>query len=188
MLVSFSSFKRGGKDTAANYLVNNFGFIKVSFANPLKEHIYILNPLVECEQHDLNPDYSYNCRLQDIIDRVGWDSAKELYPEVRRLLQIYGTQIGRDKFGENIWIDLAFRKIQSLENAVISDSRFPNEIEAVKDFGGYLIKIKRSGLISTDTHASEQDLPDSLFDFIVENNGTILELEQKIKTIYESLS
>jgi len=171
-IIGISGLKQSGKDTAAQYLVKNFGFTRVAFADPIKDQMYILNPWVKTN------DEHTSLRLASVVDAAGWDRAKEEYLEIRRLLQIYGTEVARDSFGADIWVNSAFRQIQSknLKNIVITDVRFQNEIEAIRKYGGKLIKIKSNRTITNDDHVSEQDLPDSKFDSIVINNGTIEDL------------
>lgn len=174
IVFGIAGFKRSGKDTAANYLVDNYGFTKLNFADELKQHVYLLNPVVYKEY-----------RLQELINEYGWDYAKVHFPEIRRLLQVYGTEIVRDNFGENTWIDLLFRKAAKLniEKLVIADVRFPNELESVLERGGTLIKIKSAANKSHDTHASEQDLPNEKFNVIIENNGSLSDFYTKLDII-----
>ncbi len=182
MLLGFHAKKRVGKDTAAKVLVDNFNFKRYAFADPLKQHIYILNPIVVAE------DYPKGClsTIQQIVDYGGWDWAKQEYPEVRRLLQVYGTEVMRNNFGEDVWVNLTFNKIklENPENVAISDLRFPNELKAIKNYGGKLVKIKSNRVSDADNHASEQDLPDELFDYVITNNGTLEEFQNKIKILW----
>jgi hypothetical protein len=91
--------------------------------------------------------------------------------------------------GQDFWIDLAFKKIeeQKLEKVVITDIRFPNETLAIDREMGLLIKIKSNRLQHNDKHASEQDLPDYHFDRIVENNRSLEEYEETIKSVCKEL-
>lgn len=185
IIIGIAGGKRSGKDTAAKFLVDNFEFNQISFAKPLKRHLYILNPWVKSD------DGFTVLRYQSIIDSIGEDRAKEEYKEVRRLQQIYGTEVIRDEFGVDAWVDLAFKKIEEkgLERVVVSDVRFPNELYAIsQESNSFLIKIKSSRVKSGDSHASEQDLPDKAFDFIIENNGTVEEYLEQVRLAYESIS
>src|SRR4051794_16838163 len=83
-LVGLTGYARSGKDTAAQVLINK-GFNRVAFADPMKNMLYALNPIVvECSE----------LRLREIVDRDGWEGAKRL-SEVRELLQRVGTDAGR---------------------------------------------------------------------------------------------
>lgn len=63
-----------------------------------------------------------------------------------------------------------------IPNLIISDVRFDNEAQAIKDKGGFIIEIERD-VDSTDSHASEKRLSDSMIDFVVINDGTLEEFE-----------
>ena len=71
----------------------------------------------------------------------GWDEAKKT-EEVRRLLQIFGTEIGRSLLGENIWVELATRNLESSKNYVFTDVRFPNEADKIKNLGGLIWRVE----------------------------------------------
>ena len=98
-IVSFSGKKQFGKSTASQFLVDNYGFVNLGFADELKNHMLILNPYVDVDGYELE-DGAY--RLDFLIEKYGWDVAKEEFPEIRRLLQVYGTEVVRNNFGENV--------------------------------------------------------------------------------------
>lgn len=172
ILIGIHGKKRSGKNTAADVFQDNFNFKNYAFADALKEQMYALNPDF-CDGYEI---YS----LKDVIDAEGWESAKEKYPEVRRLLQRYGTEVMRKHFGEDVWVNLLIKKLalEKPENVTISDVRFENEVRCIRELGGFLIKIKSNRTNNLDDHASEKDLPDDLFDFVIENNSN-LETYQK---------
>jgi len=178
MIVGIGHIKQVGKSTAAQALCAQLGFHEISFAGPLKELAYKMDPLV---QSGVPTNIGAGRgRLQWVINSLGWDRAKEQMPEVRRLLQNLGVA-ARETFGEDFWIDMAFR-VDRVENVVISDVRFQNEFNAIKDRGGMLIKIIRPGREAAG-HISETELlsvPDDEWDCIIENRGTVLELEAAV--------
>lgn len=181
VIVGLSGKKQSGKDTFAKYLVKYCGFTRVSFAEPVKKCLYILNPWVKAD------DGCTTLRYQVIIDALGEDSAKESYAEVRRLQQVFGTEVVREEFGDNFWIDLAFKRIseQNLKKVVVSDVRFKNELAAIRDIdGSLLIKINRDKCSAVkDKHVSESGLPDACFDYVVDNNTAIEDLDEKAREI-----
>ena len=87
IIIAFSGKKQSGKDTAAKIFTQNYGFTKVSFAEPLKKHLYTLNPWIKSD------DGFTTIRYQAAIDVLGDDVAKETYKEIRRLQQIYGISL-----------------------------------------------------------------------------------------------
>ena len=67
--------------------------------------------------------------------------------ETRKILQITGTEEGRNKYGQDIWINTVdtWMRVYSergIERFVITDIRFPNELEFIKSKGGTTIKIE----------------------------------------------
>jgi hypothetical protein len=131
-----------GKDTVAEYLVQNFYFRRESFAGVLKDVVAsvfgwdrdMLEGLtVESREQRNQVDQWWADRL-DIAD---------LTP--RLMLQRWGTDVCRNAFHNHIWIaSLENRLRHSPDNhIVISDCRFPDEMTAIRNFGGKIIRIQR---------------------------------------------
>ncbi len=173
LAVGISGFATSGKDTIADYLVLKYDFKKISFADPIRESLIQLNPII-------NPN---GLSLKDAIDEIGWTSAKSQYPMIRTLLQKFGTDVGRNIFGDSCWIDLAVKSIGTSKKIVFSDVRFENEIDLVNSFNSYLIKVIRPNVGSINNHISDNGLSDNFFDFVVSNDSTISELHDKIDCI-----
>lgn len=130
----------------------------------------------------------------------------------RLLLQILGTEAGRQIIHPNIWVNAVFANYIKKEydnpgqpdydwsnmddmpkpqypNWVITDVRFPNEVEAIKQRGGIVIRVNRNQMDDSSLkleHASETALDNyEDWDYVIDNNGTIEELIEKVKTIIE---
>jgi len=106
----------------------------------------------------------------------------------RKILQILGTEAGRDLIHPQIWVNCLFADLHENSNWLITDVRFPNEAKAIKDNGGILIRINRkSDKISN--HPSETSLDNySDWDFIVDNIYDLNYLEQQIISIVKNLN
>ncbi|MFE4681579.1 hypothetical protein ACFRNJ_12175 [Streptomyces sp. NPDC056721] len=165
-----------GKDTVAKIL-EKYGYTPVAFADRLREALYVLNPLVE-EGYG-GTEY----RIQYLVDTYGWDSVKRNSPEVRRLLQVLGTEVGREMIGQNVWVDSLFKNLEEDKKYVFTDVRFVNEHQAVDSRLGLLIKIERPGTEPANDHKSEQGLPDLWFDATIVNDGTLKDLNTKVREI-----
>lgn len=187
-IVAFSGYARSGKDEAAKILVEEFGFTRVSFADKLRDFLYALNPRVDIVFSTPQRDDPYYWRkVQDIIDQYGWDGYKEspFGTEIRELLQRLGTEAGRQVLGENVWVDAAFNV--EADKIVVSDCRFPNEAQAVKDRGGVVTRITRYNVGPANQHPSETSLDDWPFDYQIQNNSTLEEYREKVRTWIGSL-
>jgi hypothetical protein len=165
-LIGLMGYAQVGKDTLAAQLVERHGFTRLAFADTLRECLYALNPLVPRRIVGL-PEKTE--RLQDLVDEVGWDKAKQ-QPEVRALLQRLGTDVGREILGTNIWVDTTLAKIQIGHRCVITDVRFPNEMAAISKLGGKLVRIMRYGYGPVNNHPSETALDAYSADITIRNN------------------
>ena len=165
---------RAGKDLAGRHLVERHGYTRVAFADGVRDVALAIDPMIEWPR-----------RLSSIVRRRGWDGAKRI-PEVRRLLQVVGTEAGRNVFGPDVWVDLAMRRAADVDGPVVfTDCRFPNEAEAVARLGGIVVRIERdgAGLDIGAEHASETALDGYRVDHVVQNNGTPAELFEAFDAI-----
>lgn len=168
-LIGLAGYAGAGKDTVAGFLAEA-GYQAVAFADPVYEGVLALDPLV--------PVNGQVWRVSDIVDEFGWDRAKRSYPEVRRLLQRYGTEAGRGVHGENCWVDAAMRRVGQLgDRVVLTDVRFANEADAVLAAGGQVWRVNRHGVGAANEHVSEHALDGwHGFSWHVWNNGSLAEL------------
>lgn len=127
----------------------------------------------------------------------------------RQYLQNVGNE-ARKLFGDTFWIDMVLPptraayegwedQVQAAQAAVlerlypgvdclcITDLRYPNEAERVKALGGVVWEVQRPGLES-DGHASEQPLPGALIDYVIDNVGSIRDLEDSVERALDTLS
>lgn len=175
ILLGLSGYARTGKDTVANILVNEHGFERVSYADALKDTAMRIDPMIEtsfCESRDGHRP------LTEIVTQHGWEKAKDGYPEVRRFLQSLGKAL-RDVVDENVWVNLAFSKINYDYGTryVIPDMRFPNEMGAIRFVGGKTVRIERPGYGPVNGHISETAIDDAKFDYTLSNDGEVTKLE-----------
>ena len=119
-----------------------------------------------------------------------WPGLCQDYLSPREALQTLGSDWGRRSY-ETTWVDLAIRNAKVLEKAhglvVISDVRHANEMWAVLQAGGHLLRLERAGLVGVRTHESEHEMEStyvrSMLDrraTTIENNGTVDELRRKL--------
>lgn len=189
-ILGINGFAGAGKDTLADLLVEHFSFVKIAFADPMREIAAAIDPIIAYVETD-DPNEDEILRYTDVVEMFGYDKAKVLYPEVRQFLQRLGTEAGRTILGKNFWIDLAMKRAEPHRRVVFSDMRFHNEAQAIKDRGGRTICITRPGVTAPNDHASEHDLARWSFNLYVNNNGTpeamIGRLEQFFAHSYTSI-
>lgn len=177
-LVGLIGFARSGKDTVAARLVAEHDFTKYAFADALRVSALRLNPIIEAWEG--TGGATVYARLAEIIEREGWERAKDAYPEVRRVLQHYGTGI-RDFVDSESWVNVVMRNLDRRPDsaAVITDVRFPNEYDAIRRRNGVLVRVIRPGT-GGDSHISEQALAHVPVDYTLDNLGTIDALSSQI--------
>lgn len=179
-LVGLTGKAGSGKNEAANALVAA-GWKQAAFADKMRKAVLALDPYIA-------DDGNHFVRLSSIVSHEGWDEAKRSYPEVRRLLQRFGTEAGRDIHGEDCWVDALFRGFGGFgtisPSLVITDCRFDNEARAIHKRGGYVIEIVRSNLAplssGNSSHASEAGVSDHLIDCRIRNDSSVEELHERV--------
>jgi hypothetical protein len=141
MIVGFVGFIGSGKDTAADYLVNFHGYRRDSFANTLKDAVACVfgwdRTLLEGRTKEAR-------EWREQVDP--WWAERLNMPNLtpRLMLQLWGTEVCRTGFHDDIWIASLENKMRkTTDNIVISDVRFPNEIKAIHNAGGIVVRIKR---------------------------------------------
>ncbi|AYN58505.1 adenylate kinase [Arthrobacter phage Liebe] len=173
--------KRSGKDTFAHALP---GYTRVAFADPLRQAALALDPYVgrPCLPGQLSPQR--DVRLSDVIDALGWERAKDCVPEVRRILQRFGTESIRS-IDPDFWIRAGIQAIEAVEGpVVVTDCRYPNEADTIRALGGKLVRITRPGYTSEgDAHPSESALDGYAEDWLVLNDGTVADLAHNARTV-----
>jgi hypothetical protein len=179
--------------------VNTSKFIKSSssweckaFSDKLKEIVCLI---FGCTKVDLEDENFKNLKVSE-----------EMNFTYRECLQKLGTDVFRNHFHENIWINALFSeykrfiptyvdlrctkssKVFEYPYWLITDVRFLNEVKAIKSKGGKVIKVERISKDS-DTHRSEVELDKfNNFDFIIDNNKSIEELIKQVKNIMLKLN
>ncbi|HET8688764.1 MAG TPA: hypothetical protein VFM18_19275 [Methanosarcina sp.] len=195
MIVGLVGWIGAGKDTVADYLVTQHGFVQDSFAYSLK--LAVSN--VFGWPMEMLEGRTKEARAQrEVVDE--WWAKRLSIPHLtpRWVLQQWGTEVLRGGFHDDIWIASLESRLRNVKkNTVISDCRFPNEIAAIKAQGGKIVWVRRGPLpewydIAVDAnkgnslamadlsqlniHASETSWIGAEFDYIIDNNGTIDEL------------
>jgi|TARA_Y100000310_G_scaffold74556_2_gene70778 hypothetical protein len=207
MIIGLVGLKGCGKDTVADYFISHYdNWIKGSFADSLKDTCACVfgwdRELLEGSTQDSRA-------WRETTDT--WWSEKLNRPNFtpRIALQIVGTDLWRNQFNDDIWL-LSFEKklLNIKENVIITDCRFPNEIDLIKQIGGIIVRVKRGEdpewwntavadnaervnpmhelmmpTVYPEVHSSEHSWPGCNVDYIIYNDGTFEDLENTIKNL-----
>jgi hypothetical protein len=173
MLIALFGPPGAGKDTVAKRLVEQHRFIRVAFADKVRELAYqVVGPID-----------------RSTIDVIGWDTLKRRDVFFRELLERVGDG-ARKVLGDNVWINAVIaeiaRLIDSGKSVVITDLRKENESEFVCDYA-------RLGVKSTMWYVTRPGCEKRPFDewkpewagFTVHNNDTIDVLNQRVDEVLE---
>ena len=202
-IIGICGLAGSGKDTIGDALVNNLpNWEKVSFASHLKD---VTALLFGFDRKMLAGETPEDRAIREQPDKF-WSEkmGKDFTP--RYALQYLGTNLLRNQLHQNIWVDCLERKIlESDKNVVITDVRFPNEINMIRNVGGEIWRVERGVLPQwwetalyyntqpntleipsefNGVHESEwrwvgYDRPNHIF----KNDGTIEDLEKKVLDI-----
>lgn len=171
MIVGFTGFRRSGKDTAAAALMAN-GFIRVSFAGPLKSMLAELLLIQGVSSEKVT------AMIDGDLKEVSSQFLNGRSP--RHAMQTLGTEWGRDLIAPDLWVSAAMRTAAGYPNVVFTDVRFPNEVDAIHTHGGVVIRVARPSLSSLDDHQSEVLIDSLNVDSVVVNDSSIAGLHMRV--------
>lgn len=206
MIIALCGSIGSGKDTVANILIQECGFSRMSFAAPLKRAVAAI----------FNWEYSL---LEGITDESRawreevdtWWSKRLDIPNLtpRFALQHIGTDVMRNCFHEDIWaasIEAHLRNVDG--NVVLSDCRFPNELQTIRNAGGVVWEVRGKKLpewyniaVQANTgdvqaindltkfsiHPSETAWIGQPTDAVVNNNSSLASLKDQVMSLYAKM-
>lgn len=209
ILVGIVGFAGSGKDTVADMLIER-GFVKDSFARTLKD---AAAALFGWDRSLLDGTTTESRKWREIPDPY-WAKETDNKDFTPRLaLQLLGTEAIRETFAQNFWVSTVIKRYidNGFKNTVITDCRFPNEINAIRDNGGKIIHVSRgeypdwyelvsrinqqvgsdsdsikfqSMLLNKELpHASEYAWAGQNFDIILDNNNTLTDLNKQVSKL-----
>ena len=141
MIIGVCGLIGSGKDTIADYLVNIHQFRRDSFAASLKD---AAAAVFGWDRTMLEGRTRSSREWREQVDT--WWAQRLDMPHLtpRWVLQNWGTEVLRRGFHEDIWVASLENKLrQTTDDIVISDCRFPNEIEALRAVGAQVICVER---------------------------------------------
>lgn len=168
VLIGISAKKQSGKDEFFKVMneLNNDLFENKKFASKLKQICSLLT--------GLPIEYFYNHEYYD-YSLSNWKLT------IRQMQQKIGTELFRNNFSENIWIDSLFCDFKKDSKWIITDVRFPNELQSIRAKKGIIVRIERESVKDNDNHASETSLDGyTNWDYIIYNNSTLEDYRKEI--------
>jgi hypothetical protein len=201
IIIGITGLISSGKDTIADYLTTHHGFKRISFASSLKDAIAVI--------FGWNREYLEGTTKASRVWREQkdewWSNRLGMDITPRWILQYWGTDVCRNHFHNDIWVaSVEHKLLNSNEDIVITDCRFANEVNAIRNIGGIAIRVRRGPdpewydsavaanqqvqsamayLQAQGVHVSETAWVGTRFDYEIDNNGTIDELYTNIKNL-----
>lgn len=208
MIVGLVGFIGSGKNTVADLMCRNGDFHSDSYASALKD---VCSVIFQWDRKMLEGDTTESRIFRETVDQ--WWENKLGIPGFtpRFALQHIGTDLFRNHFHQDIWTLIIERKYSdSKKNVVITDARFPNEIELIRKLGGKIVLVDKNATpewYATAKKANEGDI-DSLikmekryprvhrsewawigteFDYTIDNNWTMSRLCENVETFLKQI-
>jgi hypothetical protein len=208
MIIGITGFIGSGKDTIADYLTTFHGYKRISFAGTLKD---ACASVFGWDRDMLEGTTKSSREWREQVDP--WWSKRLNMPDLtpRWVLQQWGTEVCREGFHNDIWVASVENQLRKAkDNIVITDCRFDNEVNAIKNAGGITMRVERgerpnwydsavnynkgpnsnalwsiskSKLDRLKVHASEYSSVGLDYDFYIDNNDTIDKLHKQIENL-----
>jgi len=190
---SYNFFKKILQKRYPHYTIQNY-----AFGNSLKEIVSDVTELYTGERFPVSSMESLQYKEKPHYEHIILVEKQEQPLIIRALLQQIGTNILRKHLGDDIFADCVVKQIKQQfkhpnQIAIITDLRFPNEYKCVERYCDernlkfYTIYIERDQKLTSHTHVSESFYDLLQKDFIIQNNGTLDDLYQKLEEINFSL-
>jgi len=194
-VVGLGGYAECGKDAVAGIL-QHAGWKRTYMSRPLEKALLVLDPWCEITKAEADAMFGEGqvrvvgegsiWRYSDLHTAVGYDLSKKC-KDVREYLQKLGTEVGRNMFADDVWVRIGFKKIdkwlQHGHCAAITGIRFLNEMDALHERKGIAVWVNRPGYEPVNAHSSDNTLGPKDFDLIVDNDGTLHDLQKKVLTL-----
>lgn len=185
--------------------------VKAAFQVLIGQHVNIISFADELKLHCINvlglpyeSVYGTNEQKNKSLEHLTWESFSHIKYSIpkgekkktgpisgREVLQFVGTEVFR-KIDTNIWVN-AFKRRAMRSNSgiiIVPDVRFPNEVDAIHELGGKVIRLMRAPIESDHESEVALDPPydQSSFDYVIDNNGVTLEdYLSNVRCIFDSI-
>ena len=188
MIIGLAGKKGSGKDTIAEYLCAQYGFINYGFGDPIKEIGRIMFDFTDEQLYGNKKeiiDSKWGITPRDFFQKFGTEYGQFIMPE--HFPSVFDDITPRQFWVKRFWIWYSKEKKRNPElKVVISDVRFVHEFNFIKEKGGYILKVVRD-LENVDNHLSETELDElstDEYNYIIYNNSSREDLYEKIVDIF----
>lgn len=168
-LIGITGKARSGKDTIAAYMATKYGIERYAFASPIKAGVRTM--------FGLNGRHTDGDLKEIPLPEFGNKSPREM-------MQTLGTEWGRELVNCSIWVDLGLYEWNRLKAAgkslAITDVRFENEADAIRNAGGTIIHVRRPMAPGVSYHSSEAGVLAKGSDIIIDNDRELVDLFEAI--------
>lgn len=178
-IIGLTAFKGSGKDTFADFLVSHNKYIKISFAQFMKDASKILFNWTDDHFEHKNKeiiDKYWGISPRQFLQNLGTEFLRSLTQLNSTNLQIYDGSFITGNFTFhikriNLYINQLYK--QKTKYIVITDIRFQDEFDFIKQIGGIIVKINRNVLSNKySNHLSEKFIDNFKEDYIIDNNSS----------------
>lgn len=197
LILGVTGFARSGKDHAADYLARHMNMYKYAFAEPLKTML-----------KSVFGDHFHEGDRSEICPETG--------KSYRVMMQTLGTDLGREMWNPQVWINLVERKRKEVEDQgqrpevyraafrggpprgmILSDVRFDSEAEYLQLHGSVLLEIVRpeqvglvdkvKQVVGIPGHESERGISRQFITHTIVNDGTLFDFDMKLMGLVDEL-
>ena len=183
MIIGLVGFIGSGKGTVRDILVRQHGYHGFAFADALKDSVATI---FMWPRGLLEGDSNASRAFRERVD-VWWSHKLGYEVTPRLILQKMGTEACRAGIADNIWIAALEKRIHGYEDVVVSDVRFPNEIDFVRSAGGKIVRVKRGDDPTPEElskmHISETAWNHIVPDLTITNEGNLDDLKHNVKSV-----
>lgn len=205
MIIGIAGTIGSGKDTIADHLVSQHGFVRLSFAGPLKDAV---SSIFGWDRNALEGITPESREWREQVDTWWADNLGIPHLTPRWVLQNIGTDVMRTHFHSDIWVYSVMRQAtKCLRPVVISDCRFMNEARILSEQGGHVWRVMRGrpdwwsmaqqaaigdrafeGMLkSRGVHASEWNVAAIAPTAEIDNTGTLEQLYSEVDNLISTI-
>ena len=175
-----------GKTTLAGQL-GRHGFARLPFAQALRDEVLQKFPRTLWAHLATKDERLVFLTEAERFDRIAQALLVKSDHFFRAILQEFGTEVRRAD-DPDYWVKRWMARAANVERIVADDMRFPNECRAVRDLGGWLVRVERPGCLGRDGHESERALDGwTDWDRIVTNSGDFADLTVEADRLVKAL-